>query len=148
MDNFRISQRMDLSTSIHHDMSQLLIPQLFHCAICCHDLHDVIRLFHSNIASTSPMSLTAKCAIISSPGICFGQYLLFFMRAWAKHPLFSIRSSRARHRTLNQGRRSSLFHKQALTNEEVSQLWIPAHQTPSSQDGPDNLCPLRDLLAR
>ena len=70
------------------------------------------------------------------------------MRAWAKHPLFSIQSSPARHRTLNQGQSSSLFHEQALTNKEVSQLWIPARQTPSSQDGPDDLCPLGDLLAR
>ena len=70
------------------------------------------------------------------------------MWAWAKHPLFSIRSSPARHRTLNQGRRSSLFHEQALMNEEVSQLLIPAHRTPSSQDGPENLSPLRDLPAR
>ena len=70
------------------------------------------------------------------------------MRAWAKHPLFSIRSSPARHRTLNQGQRSSLFHEQALINEEVSQLLIQAHRTPSYQDGPDDLSPLGDLPAR
>ena len=61
MDNFRISKRMDLSTSIHHDMLQLLIPQLFHCAICCHDLHDVIRLFHSNNVEGNFFKYPADC---------------------------------------------------------------------------------------
>ena len=34
------------------------------------------------------MALSAKCWIICSPGTCFGQYLLFLMRAWAKSPRF------------------------------------------------------------
>ena len=34
------------------------------------------------------MALSAKCCKICSPGTCFGQYLLFLMRAWAKTPRF------------------------------------------------------------
>ena len=150
---------MDLSTSIHHDMSQLLIPQLFRCSICCHDLHDVIRLFHSDNVERNFFKYPADCICITNllvSKMCnyfISRYMLrpispFLYEGMGKTSLFSIRSSPARHRTLNQGRRSSLFHEQALTNKEVSRLWIPAHQTPSSQDGPDNLCPLGDLLVR
>ena len=64
MDNFRISKRMDLLTSIHHDMSQLLIPQLFHCSICCHDLHDIIRLFHSDNVEGNFFKYPADCICI------------------------------------------------------------------------------------
>ena len=34
------------------------------------------------------MALSVKCCIICSPGTCFGQYLLFLMRAWVKTPCF------------------------------------------------------------
>ena len=65
MDNFRISKRMDLSTSIHHDMSQLLIPQLFHCSICSHDLHDIIRLFHSDNVEQKFFKYPTDCICIA-----------------------------------------------------------------------------------
>ena len=151
---------MDLLTSIHNDMSQLLIPQLFHCSICCHDLHDIIRLFHSDNVEGNFFKYPTDCIRIANllvSKMCnyvISRYMLWPISPFLDEgmgktsPSSSIRSSPAGHRTLNQERRSSLFHEQALTNEEVSQLWIPAHQTHSSQDGPDDPFPLRDLLAR
>ena len=49
---------MDLATSIDHDM--------FHCAICCHDLHDISWLFHANNIEWNFIQYPTNCICITN----------------------------------------------------------------------------------